>query len=166
MIKLSEVVNNIVTDLKALSWTSPDGGGSTSFNEVFNFTHNMHTEGYPYAYVDDPSSVGQSLDNRGMDMDNIIEICVCVNWSVIQVNESGLTEYEIETAKKTEASLRLREAWDAVKQHAIKISTLDSWMGGQMKGWTPNIAFEKADIEELNLFRRTIRMTLKEFLRR
>lgn len=166
MIKLSEIIQNIVDDLEAFSWTSPDGGGNTTFNAVFNFEHNMHTEGYPYAWVDDPQSTGVSIDNRGMDMDNTILIAVCVNWSTINVVETGKTEFQIESEKKTEAALRLRECWDALKAHAIKIETLDAWMGQQMKGWTPNIEFFKSDIDELNLFRRTIRMTLKEYLRR
>jgi len=173
MISVNTIIQNAVTRYTTnFSWTSASGGGTTKFQNVFNFMHLSHTDGQPFLCIDDTTGDFSDFTNMRLEGDVTLEFAVCFNWSTVDLTKlyttqqlEGKSDSEKEALKMKEAMIRMREAWDAFKADIVKISTLDTIIGGQ-KSWMPAIGFSSENIDELSLFRRVVRITLKEYINR
>lgn len=151
---IAAVVAGLETALKAITWTSPDGSGTTQLKNVFTYQNWGYDGGSPFACIDDDPGAGKSLDTRSFEMNTVLTISICSNWSIIEAQDDSL--------KRAEAKLRLREAWDALKTEVFKISLWDS-LG---VAWAFDPAFKNIEMPEFNVYRRDIILTLKEDIRR
>lgn len=157
MINISTIIDSIVTDLKAQSWTSPNGGDTTSFVDVFNFRH-WAFKGSPFICVLDNPISGQTDSNKSVFLESEIELHICSNFAEV--------EAQTKTDQRRIAMQNLREAWDFLKGHAMKESTLLSWFGSNIEVWTPELQIEDSNILELNLYRRIVKIKILEEISR
>lgn len=152
--KIATVISNLKTYLTNLTWTSDDGTGTTRFKGVYTYPNWLNDDGNPFVVILDNSGSGASLDNRSIEFDTNIDISFCVNY--------GTIDKQTEEAKVEEAMLRLREAWDYVKTVILDLSTLTS-LGVD---WSSNPAYTDDYDSELNLYKRTITLVVKETISR
>lgn len=161
MININSVLDNLITRYKAFTWNN----GQTKLQDVFNFEHNSHTKGSPYGFVIDIPADSTTFTTHRFEGNVQIQLTIAVKWDTIEVDETDLSESEIEAAKRTEANTRLRTAFDAIRADLVKTSTLDAITGGQ-NSWISDISFANDDLEELSLYRKTCTITLMEYLER
>lgn len=154
MTDLSTVIENAKTWAEGLSWQSDDGGGNTSFQQVYTYENWQNRDGYPFLVILDQTSLEEAELNTHVVFRTGVEFSVCVNWAVINKTDEDL--------QRQEAALRLREAWSNFRQELIKVSVTDAIYGNQQQGWGANYEFSNADIPELNLMRKTATISLKE----
>ncbi len=152
--KIATVISNLKTYLTNLSWTSDDGTGTTKFKGVYTYPNWLNDDGNPFVVILDNSGSGVSLDNRSIEFNTNIDISFCVNY--------GTIDKQTEEAKVEEAMLRLREAWDYVKTVILDLSTLTS-LGVD---WSSNPGYTDDYDSELNLYKRTITLVVKETISR
>lgn len=157
MINTATLVSNIITDLTGKTWTSTSGSGTTTFDGIFSFRH-WDFQGSPFLVILDRPIVGRTDSNKDVFYDTQIELHICSSWAMVEAQDKDL--------QRREAMKNLREAWDFLKAYIPKESTLDAWFDGSTAAWTPNIDIEDADIIELNLYRRIVRITLMESVTR
>lgn len=152
--KIATVISNLKTYLTNLTWTSDDGTGTTRFKGVYTYPNWLNDDGNPFVVILDNSGSGASLDNRSIEFNTNIDISFCVNY--------GTIDKQTEEAKVEEAMLRLREAWDYVKTVILDLSTLTS-LGVD---WSSNPGYTDDYDSELNLYKRTITLIVKETISR
>lgn len=152
--KIATVISNLKTYLTNLTWTSDDGTGTTRFKGVYTYPNWLNDDGNPFVVILDNSGSGASLDNRSIEFNTNIDISFCVNY--------GTIDKQTEEAKVEEAMLRLREAWDYVKTVILDLSTLTS-LGVD---WSSNPTYTDDYDSELNLYKRTITLIVKETISR
>lgn len=152
--KIATVISNLKTYLTNLTWTSDDGTGTTRFKGVYTYPNWLNDDGNPFVVILDNSGSGVSLDNRSIEFNTNIDISFCVNY--------GTIDKQTEEAKVEEAMLRLREAWDYVKTVILDLSTLTS-LGVD---WSSNPGYIDDYDSELNLYKRTITLVVKETISR
>lgn len=152
--KIATVISNLKTYLTNLTWTSDDGTGTTRFKGVYTYPNWLNDDGNPFVVILDNSGSGVSLDNRSIEFNTNIDISFCVNY--------GTIDKQTEEAKVEEAMLRLREAWDYVKTVILDLSTLTS-LGVD---WSSNPGYTDDYDSELNLYKRTITLVVKETISR
>ena len=142
------------TYFSGLSWTSGDGGGTTRFRGVYTYPNWLNDDGFPYVVILDESGSGESIDNRNVGFDTVITVSICVNYGTIdkQTNEE----------KEEEAMLRLRESWDYVKTQLVKYTTMTT-LGVD---WDMDLGYVDDYDSELNLYKRTITLIVKEVISR
>ncbi len=165
-----EIIQNAVTHYEAFSWTSRSGLGTTKFQAVFNYEHNSHTKGYPYLYITDPQASYDTFTNRQMEGDLTFDFCICAKWDVVDLSQlytleqvAAMSETDKQEAQKKEAMQRLREAFNEFKRDIVQITVFDA-IFGSAKSWIPTIEISDDNVDELNLFRKTFRIILKEYL--
>jgi len=151
---ISTVINTLKTTISGYSWTSTDGTGTTSFKGVYTYPNWFQDDGYPFVVILDNSGEGVSIDNRNIQFDTNINISVCVNY--------GIIDKQTEEEKIEETMLRLREAWDYLKEHLFDY-TLMSTLGVD---WTLNPNYVDDYDSELNLYKRTITLVIRENINR
>lgn len=160
---ISQVIETIVTDLKAKSWTSPSGTGTTSFKDGFNHRVLSEDAGYPYFFVEESPTLANNIENVTTDFEHSISISIAINYLAIEVTETNKSEHEILRDKKSEGMRRLREAFDFLRKYMVKNSTIDAWFSGQ-ENFTFNYEFSEEDEEDLNLIIRTVRLKVLEVI--
>jgi hypothetical protein len=151
---ISTVINTLKSTIAAYTWTSTDGKGTTSFKGVYTYPNWLQDDGYPFVVILDNSGEGVSLDNRNIQFDTNIDISVCVNY--------GIIDKQTEEEKVEEAMLRLREAWDNLKINLFDF-TLMTTLGID---WTLNPNYVDDYDDELNLYKRTITLVIREHISR
>lgn len=151
---IASVISGTVTAMKAMTWTSPDGHGTSKLNDVFDFENWGYTDGSPFACVNDDPGNGKSIDNKHFEFNTVLTISICSNWSIIEAQN--------DEDKRAEARLRLREAWDALKSQLFAISLWD----GLGVDWAFDVSFKNFEMPEFNIYRRDIMITLKESIAR
>lgn len=152
--KIADVISSLETFLGGLTWTSDDGGGTTSFSDVFTYPNWDYNDGYPFACILDENTVSKPLTNQHVEANTTIAVYICVNYSVV--------EGDNDDAKKGEAYLRLREAYDTLKVQLLK-NTTRTTIGVD---WNWNLSFTDDDIDDFNLIRRRIAIQVKELIER
>lgn len=151
--KIANVINSIVTEIATYSWTSDSGTGTTTLQEVYSYKNHGNTEGMPFACVYEGGGSGSILTaGQAFQMDNIINIDVCVNWSVMNKTTDDL--------KRAEAMLRLREAWDYMKTQMFTLDFIDT-IGVDMQN-LPSYSF--VSLDDLNVYLYRITISVKEVL--
>ena len=151
---ISTVMQTLQTTIDGYSWTSTDGTGTTSFKGVYTYPNWVQDDGYPFVVILDNSGEGSSIDNRNIQFDTNIQLSVCVNYSII--------DKQSEEEKIEEAMLRLREAWDYLKANLFDF-TLMTTLGVD---WTLNPNYVDDYDSELNLYKRTITLVIRENINR
>ncbi len=146
----TSIVSALQTFLKALTWTSTDGSGTTKFADVFTYENSLFMGGYPYAYIDDSGMTSTTLDNRSWDCDLTINIWVVVNWSLIDKSDDD--------ARREEGALRIREATDVLSKKLYELS-LQTTLGVCYLS-SPSYGGIQAE-GDLNLLRRQLTITTK-----
>lgn len=146
------VIDNIKTELSALSWASTDGGGTTSLQEVFTYRNYEHEEGYPFACIYDGPGNGELNTVITYEFDTIFTIDFCVNWSVIDESEEQL--------QREEAMLRLREMWDYMKTQIFTRTFLTA-VGVDLIN-EPN--FISVSLDDLNIECYRVQLLIKEII--
>jgi hypothetical protein len=152
--KIATVIGNLKTYFTNLEWTSDDGTGKTKFKGVYTYPNWLNDDGNPFVIILDNSGSGASADNRSIEFNTNIDISFCVNY--------GTIDKQTEEAKVEEAMLRLREAWDYVKTQLFDISTVSSLS----VDWSFNPGYTDDYDAELNLYKRTITLVVKEIISR
>jgi len=152
--KIATVMKNLETYLEGLSWTSDDGTGTTSFKGVYTFPKFSGVDGYPFVVILDEIGTGESIANMLLEYDTTIVLSICVNFSIIDKQDTDL--------KKEEALLRLREAWDYLKTQLFKQATMSTL--GIDWSYIPSYADEFDEVK--NLYKRTVRLVVKETIQR
>lgn len=137
-----------------LTWTSTDGTGTTRFKGVYTYPNWLQDDGYPFVVLLDDSGEGNSITNRTLEFNTNITLSVCVNY--------GTIDKQTEEEKIEEAMLRLREAWDYLKSQLFDITTMNS-LGVD---WTFNPSYVDDYDDDLNLYKRTITLVVKENISR
>ena len=167
MINTQILINNIKTDMEGVSWTSPSSGGTTSFVSVFDFPNWLNEQGFPFLVIlDRPIAANPELQSiqdvtRGFNID----LHICANYPDV----TGTTEAD----RRNEAMLRVREAYDFLTEYIAKDSNIQAWQStpdsilrdGESLIWRQDgIEFSDGNIDELNLYRRTISLPLRDII--
>jgi hypothetical protein len=151
--KIKTVIDSIVTYLEAMSWGAVST--PTKFNAVFTYNNWVHDEGYPFAIVNDQSQVGESLTNRHITADTTIRISVCVHF--------GIIDKATEDERLEEATLRVREASDALKE---KLNTY-TFMNAIGADFVTDWSYGDIELEnDLGVVKRDFLLNIKEILER
>jgi hypothetical protein len=151
---ISTVMSTLKTYMTNLTWTSTDGTGTTRFKGVYTYPNWLQDDGYPFVVLLDDSGEGNSITNRTLEFNTNITLSVCVNY--------GTIDKQTEEEKIEEAMLRLREAWDYLKSQLFDITTMNS-LGVD---WTFNPSYVDDYDDDLNLYKRTITLVVKENISR
>lgn len=160
MINISEIIEKLKIRLDNLSWTSPDGGGITSFNDGFTVENWEHSAGYPFYCITDEGANQDTVDNVNVGFDHLVLVHICGNWTV-----PDNVEFPTTIAQREEAALRVREATDAVREDLPKNDLLTD-LGIYQKSFHLNFEVDKSNINELNLERRIFQLTFKDLVSR
>lgn len=153
MIKYSTLINNIASDLANFSFTSDSGGGTTQFEGVYKFPNWVNLVGYPFVCIIIPDSTGVVDSNKRVKWDHRLEIHICVNWSVVE----GQSDDE----KRAEATNRLLEAAQAMREYISLDTTLTTWVS-EVEGWVNEYQINDANIFDLQLYRKVIILKLND----
>lgn len=174
MIKTSVLLNNIVTDLKTKTWTSPTSSKTTGFKDVVDFPNWTQVKGFPYLIVlDKPQGTNEEdSDFTRLANTTTIELSICGNYEVPQKNSASAT-ITARDDKRQEAMRRIREAFDYLKGYITLDSTIATWISSPTVAYTDyesnwrmtEITFEDLEIPEFNLFVRRINLPLKDFIK-
>lgn len=151
--KIANVMSQLKTFLEGLEWTSDSGSGTSSFNAVYDYENYYNSDGSPFVVILDNNAVGSWLDFKNYQVDTTITIDLVVNWSQM---ESATDD----DAKREEAVLRLREAWDYLKTQLYLVTTWTS-LGADI-GFDPGYTTEFDN--ESNLVIRKCNLTVKEIV--
>lgn len=163
MVKTSILFENIKTAIENLSWTSVDGGGTTSFSGVFTYPNWAHDLGNPFVCILDASSNFEIADTSSTLGSIVIEFHVCSDYTT-----NGGTN---ESSKREEAMLRLREGSDELRSYLASDTTINTFLTTPTVAYTGNIGsyFRKGFVniepqydEESNLFKRVITLEINE----
>jgi len=152
--KIATVMQKLQTYFEGLKWTSDDGKGLTSFQSVYTYPNWLETEGYPFVVILDSTGEGASVDNMTLEFNTTVSVSICVNY--------GTIDKQSDDEKVEEVMLRLREAWDYVKTQLFKFTTM-STLGVD---WTFNPSYTDEFEDELNLYKRTFTLIIKETISR
>ena len=154
MAKIANVISALKTFAEGLTWTSDDGEGQTKFNAVYTSPNYVNADGSPFVVIDDTSATGSFETIKTYRLDTLISFEICINYDHLESAGD-------EDAKREEAKLRLREAWDYVKTQLYKITTWRDALGvdiGFQPGYTDTFD------QEANLFKRSITLTVTELI--
>lgn len=160
---ISQVIETMVTDLKAKTWTSPSGTGTTQFKDGFNHRVLSEDAGYPYFFIEDLPGLASNVENVTTDFEHTIGITIAVNYKNIEVTTTNKSEQEIQRDQKSEGKKRIREAFDFLRNYMIKNSTINVWFSNQ-QNFTFSYEFNDEDEEDLNLLMRTVRLKVLEVI--
>jgi len=166
MLNTQVLLDNIKSDLAAQTWTSVDGGGTSSFVAVVTYPNYSQVDGYPYLIILDDPGVTETGSVNILQMDTNIQFNICANYKV--TSGSG------QDAKRKEAILRVREAYDFLRKYIVVDTTHSTWVtsptDSRIAG-TPTPSFRATDlsvedesIEELNLFIRRIILPFRDLI--
>ena len=150
--QLATVVSNIKSQLEGWSWTSTDGGGSTSFQEVYTNMEQIHEGGYPFAVIWVQGGSGEPLNKFDYAFTTQVSIYFCVNWAVIDNAE--------EIQQREEAQLRLLEIWDYAKTQMFS----EAFRGAIGVDIISEPNFDRDDEDDANLFRYRVDLNITEDL--
>tara|TARA_R110000868_G_scaffold25972_8_gene100634 strand:+ start:379 stop:885 length:507 start_codon:yes stop_codon:yes gene_type:complete len=166
MINTQTYINNIVNDMESFTWTSVDGAGTSGFLAVYSFPMWEHDAGFPYLVILDNPSGTSTYSNADGEFLNNIEFHICANYSVV----SGSTESD----QREEAMLRIREAYDALREYVFDDTNIDGWLSAPanaVRGSHSSMVWRKDDlgiednnIDELNLYRRTLTLPITDIV--
>lgn len=147
-------MQNLQEFFEDLEWTSDDGKGKTSFQSVYTYPSWLEAEGYPFVVILDSTGSGESIDNMTLEFNTVISVSICINY--------GTIDKQSDEEKIEEVMLRLREAWDYVKTQLFTFTTMQE-LGVD---WTYNPAYLDDFDDELNLYKRTFNLIVKETISR
>ena len=166
MINTQIYIDNIKNTMENLTWTSPSSAGTTSFNAVYDFPNWIHDQGFPFLVILDSPQGSSEATNIDNEMETIIQFHICANWR--DVTGTG------DAGKRDEAMLRIREAYDAVREYVLSDANIQSWLTSPtnaVRGSASNLTWRKNDIqvedsniEEFNLFRRIISLPISDIV--
>lgn len=158
MLNLDAVIQNIVTDLEALEWGTLND--ETSFTKVFDAPIYAHDFGSPFACVFLAETNTSNVLNTYVDVDNLIQIDICYTWAI---NPDSTDSAKLQTAHR-----KLNRAWTALRDHAMKDSTITAWIGNNQSGWTRNFSQQpnQGGLDQMNIIRKTFRLSIKDFVNR
>ena len=152
---IKEVIDNIVTQLDGLSWTSQSGGGTTEFQELFSYKNYESDGGFPAVCVYDVSADAGTSGIYTFVLETTINIDFYIDWSVMEVSGD-------ESLQREEAIVRLREMWDGLKSQ-IFTHSFENAIGADII-LSPGYTF--IPLDDINIYIYRVTSIIKEIIRR
>lgn len=168
MINTQVYIDNIKNYMESLSWASPAGSGTTSFTSVYTAPTWVNENGFPFLVIlDEPQGTLQEFQTTFDDQfASNLAFYICANWSV--------NAESTEADQREEAMLRVREAYDALREVLVDDSIIAGWLSSPTDAtrgpssdltWrSESITVEDDYITDDKLIRRTIRLPISDII--
>jgi hypothetical protein len=153
MLNINNVVSSIKTDLSNLTWESDSGEGTTKFQGVYAFGYWENAIGTPFLCITLPNSSAIRGGNKSFDWQTVIELSVCCKWSEVEGQDDN--------SKIEEATVRMNEAIQAMREYLSKDATLTGW-AGNVDGFVNEFELNEDNINPLQLLRKVFILKLND----
>ena len=148
---IATVISNLVTFLDGLSWTI--GSKTTDFAEVFDYPNFNYGEN-PFCVVMDEMGMAETATNMDTQITTTINVYICANY--------GTADGQTDDDKMSDCYLRIRTAYDKLKQELIKNTTRNT-IGVD---YIFDGSYSDDVNSDFNIIRRRITLKVKELVSR